>query len=62
MSASLFFSAIRASSSARLLSLVGVVPRPMDGVAVPERVLNVLPKKPVERVAFCWRLRAAAKV
>ena len=32
------------------------------GVAVPERFLNVAPKKPVARVAPCWRLSAAARV
>ena len=59
MSASLFFSAMRASMSAKVFSLIGVV---MRGVAVPERVLKVSPKKPVGRVVFCWRLRAAARV
>jgi len=60
ISASLFFSAIRASISASVFSLMGVVA--WFGVAVPERVLKVSPKKPVERVVFCWRLRAAARV
>jgi hypothetical protein len=60
MSASLFFSAIRASISAKVFSFMGVVTR--LGVAVPERVLKVSPKKPVGRVVFCWRLRAAARV
>lgn len=62
MSASLFFSAIKASISAWVFSLAGVVVRVIDGVAVPESVLNVAPKKPVGRVAVCWRLSAAARV
>lgn len=60
MSASLFFSAIKASMSARVFSFMGVLMR--LGVAVPESVLKVSPKKPVGRVVFCWRLRAAARV
>ena len=62
MSASLFFSAIRASISAWVFSLAGVRLRLSDGVAVPESVLNVAPKKPVGCVALCWRLSAAARV
>ena len=54
MSASLFFSAIKASMSARVFSFMGVLMR--LGVAVPESVLKVSPKKPVGRVVFCWRL------
>jgi len=60
MSASLFFSAIKASMSASVFSLMGVGMR--FGVAVPESVLKVSPKKPVGRVVLCWRLRAAARV
>lgn len=60
MSASLFFSAIKASMSDWVFSLTGVVMR--LGVAVPERFLKVSPRKPVGRVVFCWRLRAAARV
>jgi hypothetical protein len=62
MSASLFFSAIKASISAWVFSLTGVVVRLSVGVAVPERVLKVAPKKPVGRFALCWRLSAAARV
>lgn len=61
MSASLFFSAIRASISDCVFSLAGVMLRLIVGVAVPESVLNVAPKKPVGRVAVCWRLSAAAR-
>ena len=62
MSASLFFSAIKASISAWVFSLAGVVVRVIAGVAAPESDLNVAPKKPVGRAAVCWRLSAAARV
>lgn len=67
ISKSLFFSAIKASTSACVFSLAGVGRRVKDGVAVPELVLEKpwmrLPKKPPAVVAVCWRLsRAVVRV